>query len=140
MRHNIIGILTSIFLILPGFASPALAASPVDGSSNCLCAIMEVVECNLKGECSEVTPEEINVPSFIKIDFKKKSLGSLDETDPKVTEIKAFEKDDVHLILQGSENQRAWSMMVEIETGKMSASVSTDDYGFLLFGKCTNSH
>ncbi len=57
--------------------------------------------------------------------------------DSKTTSIKTFEQTDGQLILQGAENQRVWSMLITKENGKMSASVSGSDYGFLLFGACT---
>ena len=133
MRNTLIFTLIATVFVLPQF----VYAGSIDGSSPCLCAITRVIECDSQGECAEIQPEAVNIPTFIKIDFKDKTLGSLNSNGSKTTAIKNFEQADEHLVLQGAENKRAWSMMVTGETGKMSASVSGEGYGFLLFGSCT---
>jgi hypothetical protein len=132
MRNHLIILVLAAVFVFPYAAS----AGSIDGSSPCLCAITEAVECDSQGKCSEVESEEVNIPPFIKIDFEKKSLGRLDNKDSKITAIKRVEKIDGNIILQGAENQRAWSLMLTGE-GKLSASISGEDYGFMLFGACT---
>lgn len=133
MRNYLMMALFTAMLVSPLFAH----ADPIDGASPCLCAVTKIVECDSQGDCQEVTPEVVNIPMFIKVDFKKNILSGFNSTDSRKTAIKAFEQADGHVILQGGENQRAWSMMVTSETGSMSASVSGENYGFLLFGGCT---
>ena len=133
MRNFLTLALLAAIFVWPQFAS----AEPIDGSSSCLCAITQVVECDSKGKCDEVEPEDVNIPTFIKIDFKNKSLMGVDGANSKTTPIKNFEMAGEQLILQGSQNQRVWSMILTKNTGTMSSSVSGLDYGFLLFGACT---
>jgi hypothetical protein len=132
MCKTFIIVLLAAGLVFPQFAH----AGAIDGSSPCLCAITKAVECDSQGECVEIRSEDVNIPTFIKVDFKNKVLKGVD-TDSRTTAIKNFEQGDGHMILQGAENQRVWSMMVTSETGKMSGSVSGEGYGFLLFGACT---
>jgi hypothetical protein len=133
MRNYLIIVLLAAVFMFPFF----VYAASIDGSSPCLCAITDVIECDSQGDCREISPEEVNIPTFIKVDFKNKTLSGLNSADSKKTAIKRVEKTDRYMILQGFENFRVWSMMVTSETGKMSASVSGEDYGFLLFGACT---
>lgn len=133
MRNFLTLALLAAIFILPHSAS----AEVIDGSSPCLCAITDVVECDSVGNCAEVEPEEVNIPTFIRIDLENKKLMDINSTGSKTTAIKNIEQAAGKLILQGAENQRAWSMMVTKDTGEMSASVSGEDYGFLLFGDCT---
>jgi hypothetical protein len=41
------------------------------------------------------------------------------------------------LSLQGPEGGRAWSLIIAKKTGKMSATVSDDQVGFVIFGAWT---
>jgi hypothetical protein len=41
------------------------------------------------------------------------------------------------MVLQGSENGRGWTMVISEETGKVSATVSDDQVGFVIFGAST---
>lgn len=133
MRNNLIIVLFAAALLFPG---SALALS-IDGSSPCLCAITKVIECDSQGKCGEIRTKDINLPTFIKVDFINKQLSGMDTADSRTTAIKNFEQGDGYLILQGAENKRVWSMMLNSETGDMSSSVSGDGYGFILFGACT---
>lgn len=133
MRNHLMIVLLAAGLSFPCFAH----AGSIDGSSPCLCAITKVIECNSQGECAETSPEEVNIPTFIKVDFKAKTLSGVDISDSRTTPIKHFEQGDGHLMLQGAENKRGWSTIVNQETGKLSSSVSGEGYGFLLFGTCT---
>ena len=133
MHKNLILLLLAAGLIFPCFAH----AGPVDGSSPCLCAITKVIECDSQGDCAEVSPEDVNIPTFIKVDFNAKTLGGVDSSDKRTTPIKNFEQGNGYLMFQGAENQKGWSTIVNQKTGKLSSSVTGEDYGFLLFGTCT---
>jgi hypothetical protein len=60
-------------------ASVALAghaqAGDFDGSKSLLCAPAEAYQCAPALDCQRVTPEEIGVPRFVGVDFKKKTLS-----------------------------------------------------------------
>jgi hypothetical protein len=38
--------------------------------------------------------------------------------------------------MQGSENGRGFTMVVDEQSGKFSATISEDSFGFILFGAC----
>lgn len=133
MRNHLMIVLLAIGLAFPYFVH----AGSIDGSSPCLCAITKVIECDSQGECAETSPEEVNIPTFIKVDFNAKTLSGVDIADSRTTPIKSLEQSDGRIMLQGAENQRGWSTIVNQETGKLSSSVSGEGYGFLMFGTCT---
>lgn len=134
MRNYMIMVFLTVVFMAPCLAS----AGSIDGSSPCLCAITKIIECDSQGKCGEIAPETVNIPSFIKVDFKENILSAFNNAAPRTSPIKRVETAGRQLILQGAENQRAWSMIVTIETGKLSASVSGENYGFLLYGACTD--
>lgn len=116
----------------------SIAAGQFDGSVPLLCAVIQVVECGAGGECYPVQPEVANIPRFLKINFKKKTISATEDSGRKeVTKIKNIEHANGKVVLQGSENGRGWTMVISEETGKMSATVSDDQVGFVVFGAST---
>lgn len=128
-----IGLAICIFLV-----PMQLAAGQFDGSVPLLCAVIQIVECEAGGDCYPVQPEVANIPRFFKINFKKKTISATEESGIKrVTQIKNIEHANGNMILRGSENGRGWSMVISEKTGKMSATVSGDQVGFIVFGAST---
>jgi hypothetical protein len=130
--------LTVILVVSICLLPMKLAAGQFDGSVPLLCAVIQVVECPAGGDCYPVQPEVANIPRFLKINFKKKIISATEDSGIKdTTQIKNIEHANGKMILQGSENGRGWTMVISEETGKMSATVSDDQVGFVVFGAST---
>lgn len=115
----------------------SVTAGDFDGSKQLLCAITKGIECGPDGECLEVMPEDINIPAFIKINFKNKKIsGTRENGEIASTKIENMLHIDGKLILQGAENGRGWSMVITEAIGKMVLTASGDQVGFILFGNC----
>jgi hypothetical protein len=85
-----------------------------------------------------VQPEIENIPRFLKVNFKNKTISATEESGREDTSrIKNIERVNGNLILQGSENGRGWTMVISEETGKISATVSDEQAGFVVFGAST---
>jgi hypothetical protein len=114
-------------------------AADFDGSTPLLCAVTDAMECNAGDGCQETTVEIMNIPQFVKVDFEQKKISAVRENDAKrFASIKNSERAEGKLIMQGtSENGRGWSVIISEETGKMSAAITDDQFGFVLFGACT---
>lgn len=117
---------------------PALAmAADQDKSADILCSVSKVIECDPHGECVISSAEEINIPQFLKIDLIGKTMadGSVKDS-PKKSAIRSMVRENGEIIMQGSENGRGFTMVVDEESGKFSATISEDSFGFILFGAC----
>ena len=125
-------ILLGVLLLVPGIAQ----AGPVDPNQTLLCAVTEAVECVYEESCSHGSADTLNFPAFVKIDLKKKTLtehgGSGRQSSLEVISSKVGP-----VVLQGYEN-RAFSITIARETGRLTATASDVDAGFVLFGVCTN--
>jgi hypothetical protein len=125
-----------------GFATSGSAAD-FDGSRPLLCAPFDVAECLIGPECAPVTLEDANVPNFIKVDFKGKKLsGRMPSGENETTAIQNVRSVQGETVLQGAETGRAWSIVIDQDTGQMMASVTgftpeEKRLGFILFGACT---
>jgi hypothetical protein len=118
----------------PGFAS----AADFDGSRKLLCAPTDAVQCEGAGECERAEVEDLNIPKFLTIDFKEKELTGTVEggTSEETTKIQNVEKLENQTVLQGIQNGRGWSIVIDAASGDMSAAVAGDDISFVLFGVC----
>jgi hypothetical protein len=118
-------------------AAGLAAAADFDGSRNLLCAPTDIVECGGAGECERLTAEELNLPQFFTVDFKKKQLkGKLESGEETTTAIENVAKHEGRTILQGAERGRGWSLAIKHATGEIAAAVAGDETSFVFFGAC----
>ncbi len=113
-----------------------LASAKYDGSVPLLCAPIQAIECGVGDDCHRGTADSVNIPQFLKIDFEEKIIMAADESEKKAI-IKSLEHIDGKMIMQGTQNGRGWTMVISEESGKMSATISNDQVGFVLFDVCT---
>jgi hypothetical protein len=133
--------LTIAFVGLIAF--PAVAGD-FDGTKPLICAVMDLIECQPGGKCQQVTAEDVGIPLFLKIDFKKKQISATHADGTKrSTSIERSEKVDGKIIIQGAEDGIegvrdgvGWSLAIAEETGKTVLTASGDEVGFVIFGAC----
>jgi hypothetical protein len=121
--------------LLLGCATSALASS-FDGSRDLLCAPTDVAECDTSARCERVSPSEVDLPHFLRVEFRSKRLVSV-ATPERATAIENVRSAGGLTLLQGAENGRAWSIAIDQETGAMSGSVLDAQGAFAVFGACT---
>jgi len=113
-------------------------AGKFDGSAPVVCSFADLYECGPTTECRRSSPVATDIPYFIRIDFKKKKIsGTTGNGQDRTTTIQNVEKRDGKTILQGAESARAWSMVIDEESGQLSATASDNVAGFVMFGACT---
>ncbi len=127
--------LTMTALLLPLTTSWAAASSNFDGSRNLLCAPSDVVECDTEARCDRSSAEEIDLPSFVRVQFRKKILLSA-SGEERSTAIQNILNVNGLTILQGAESGRAWSVVIDQATGRMLGSIADGEGAFTIFGAC----
>jgi hypothetical protein len=119
-------------------ALPATGEAPFDGSTTLICASIQTISCNVDGLCESGDADDVRIPDFLKVDFKKKKITALDpERRGESTEIRTLERAEGRLILQGVENGRGWNLALSEATGNTVLTVSDPEAGFVVFGECT---
>jgi hypothetical protein len=124
-------------------AGPAIAGD-FDGSKPLLFSVISVNECTSDGRCETVTPESIDLPQFLKIDFDQKTVTSaMENSDKPPTMIERFEPVDGKLMLQGAEDGYegisdgvGWTIAISEDTGRGVLTASGDEVAFVVFGAC----
>lgn len=129
-------IMTAALLAL---AMPVLA-DDVSKSNRMVCATAEVVACAEGGDCMTILPWEIDVPQFVVVDTRKKSIATTKASgENRSTPIQTLFRADAQIILQGIEQGRAFSIVIDEATGLLSAAVARDGFTISVFGACTDA-
>ncbi len=114
------------------------AADGFDGSSPLICTSIEAHECEPGAECLAGTPEYIDIPRFIRLDFENSVvLARRLEGEERTSRIKSVTLDGGELILQGIQLGLGWSMATTQADGRMSLTAAGDGMAFIIFGFCT---
>ena len=134
MKKRFSSLLIMILLVVLPVAFCQAATG--DENSRLLCALTEVVECNALGECSELAAEDVGLPDFLIVDLEAKKI--LEATSVSLRESN-FNVNTTHegmTILSGIDGLRGWSAVLSAKNTRLSASVSDESAGFVVFGAC----
>jgi len=112
------------------------AAGKYDGSAPLLCAAMTVTECEADGRCQQRSAERVNLPSLFRVDVKAMKVRNLEAEKGRESPIQSVGHANGKLVVNGADGERGWIVLIHEDTGKMSAVVSGDGEGFVIFGQC----
>ena len=128
-----------VFLGLAGIILAAAArADDLTGADRFLCSAGPASACCDDGQCASGTAAELNIPQFIEVDVANKRLSTtkasgLNRTSP----IDNLKRVNGQVVMQGVENERAYSIVISDSTGEMSAAVAASGCNVTVFGACT---
>lgn len=130
-------VVCSIALAALGFALP-VAADDVAGDTEIVCSTVRAKECFADGGCVEGPPETWNIPRFTRIDLDEMTLTTTEASDQDLsTPIERVEREGDDIALQGAENGKAFSYLIEADTGTVSIAIALEGSVLAVFGYCT---
>ena len=121
----------ALSLLLPSLAS----ADALDATKSLRCALADAAECDEAAQCSDVELAAIELPDVWLVDFAAKQLASTD--GQRTSPIGAVETLDAVLVLQGHQNGRGWTLVIDRATGHLSGAVAGAEGSFVLAGGCS---
>jgi len=126
---------TLLAILLPtGFA----LADDLTGAGQFLCSATTASVCGELGECAGGPPWALNIPQFIQVDLEKKTLSTTAASgEARSTPIKNLERAEGMIAIQGFEQGRAFSFLIDQKTGFASIAVARDGLGVVVFAACT---
>ncbi len=128
------GVCTGLLILVSGASS----ADDLTGARELLCTSIQATVCVATGQCESGMPWNWNVPQFIEVDLKKKTLNTTEASgENRVTPINNTVRADGLIVLQGFERGRAFSFAIDEETGVASISVARNGIPVSVFGACT---
>ena len=128
-----------VLMIVLGATAPGVAgAADLDGSTPILCVVVGATECDRWGLCDAVDGSSMGLPPFVRVNVGGKALEATDGSGRKsVINSSTLVKEPPRLIVQGGDQGRAWSFVIDQKTGEMTGAVADHDGGFLITGICT---
>jgi hypothetical protein len=127
-------VISVLVLVGVGVVPAAILAAPMDGSAPMLCALSSVMECSRQGDCERSSAEAAEAPPFVRINVPQRVLSSVDGA--RTSPITTVQRVNGRLMLQGSQNDRVWGLVINEENGRFSATVGEDDGAIVLAGAC----
>lgn len=118
----------------------AASADDVSGASTLLCASAQATVCTEDGVCDSGPPWSWNIPAFIEIDLDERVLRTTEASrENRRTPIRTVEKEGGVLYLQGVEGGRAFSFVIDEDSGRLAVAVARDGVTVNVFGSCTTA-
>ena len=122
-------------------ATVSAQADDLQGVDRMICAASQVQICLELDTCYSATPWELDVPDFVVIDVKKKTVSTTKSSNrDRSTTFSSVAKQSGLIYLQGMEGGRAFSFVIDEATGRMTVAVSRDGLTVSVFGACTDAN
>ena len=106
-----------------------------------LCAINEVYECVAVTGCSRISLDDANLVGIMIIDLEKKQLRTAPlGGEASADDIESVAVTDKAILIYGTgkrETDRTVSALISLETGNLTAGISTIDSAISLLGNCS---
>jgi len=123
-------------LVLVG--GTAARADDLTAQQRFLCTASQVTLCYSDGDCDKGSAWDFDVPQFIEVDLQQKKLSTTKASgQSRTTPILNLQRDAGQIVLQGYENKRAFSFLIDEKTGWMTVAVARRDIAVTVFGACT---
>lgn len=118
-------------------AAPLLG-DDLRGHDAFLCAVLEASRCAPEEGCARVALVDLNVPDFVEVDLTAKLVRTTAASgENRSTAILSAVRQEQSIFLQGVEKGRAWSFVLDEESGRLTAAVAREELSVNAFAVCT---
>lgn len=120
------------------FGTAAATAEDLTGAEKILCAGVQATYCDTSGSCEIGMPWTWNMPHFVEIHLDEQMMRTTEAAPrPRQTPIRTMERADGEIYVQGIENGRAFSIVIDEVSGVASIAIAADGLTVSVFGACT---
>ena len=129
-----------VALVAAGWAlaTSPIAADDLSGANSILCTAVQATRGLDSGDCVVDLPWNMNIPQFIEVDLTARKLSTTKASgENRSTKIDQLRREDGMIVIQGFERGRAFSFVINEETGVLSAAVAAQGKAVAVFGACT---
>jgi len=119
----------------------AAQADDVSGSDRMLCSVAKLMLCTEDGECHPISVLDSDVPQFLIVDLKSKQVRTTEASSAnRMNEIENIVRENGRVFLQGIEENRPFSILIEEDLGQFTAAIARDGITISVFGACTDAN
>lgn len=141
IRHRTIRAKIAIPTIIALLTCAAAYADNIADKDRLLCSTSTVMLCVEDGECFSISILDTDIPQFLIIDTKKKMVMTTEASGEKrESPVANVSRNGGRIFLQSVENNRAYSILIEEESGRFSAGIARDGITVSVFGACTDAN
>jgi hypothetical protein len=128
-------------IVCAGLLASSVAVSEnIENADELICAAGRVQVCYENEDCVSVEPWELSIPDFVVIDTKEKTISTTKASgENRSSPFTTVERSEGLIYLQGFENERLFSFVIEEYSGSMTAAVARDGFSVSVFGVCTDA-
>ena len=125
-------------MLSAAFVVSGASADDLGKSKQILCSVLNVNICQSDGVCVAALPSDLNIPQFVEVDTKTGKISTTAASDEnRETEASQVIRSDDHVLIQGDELGRAFSLMIQVSTGLASFASVKDGNATVVFSACT---
>ncbi len=124
-------------MLIAGFPTFAEAQESALSDATLLCSVGHLRVCPRGEACSTVDHDDYEAPRFLIIDFENRLIVSTDPAQAgRRDQIRWLERLEDRLIIQGTDNDRAFSIVIsEVDAGMTETTVG-DGFALVATGDC----
>lgn len=116
---------------------PGAGAEGLSGARPMVCAATTVFVCAPGAGCLTGPPDAVNLPTFWHVDPAAKRVRSRrGGGQERISAIDSVIERAGHIVLHGTDEGFAWSVSIDVDSGKMLFT-GGKDAGYVVFGECT---
>jgi hypothetical protein len=115
-------------------ALAAVLGAPIDGKRDVVCQPTHIAQCEGAALCASVDLADIDLPPELHVSFADKKLFS-PQTD-RSSPIHSVDMDEAVVVVQGSQNGRGWSMVIDRASGALNGTIADAEGAFVVAGTC----
>ncbi len=125
-------------LLLAAVLPFCVSADDIRGAEKLLCSTLQASICFPDEGCITVPPSALNIPQFINIDTRAKTLATTAASgEDRKTQVSSVERADGLLTMHGYEQGRAFTLLVPELSGMASFASVSEDRSVVVFAACT---
>ncbi len=127
-----------IAILTLGLVPSSSNADDITGHDTILCSVVQATECYAEGACTPGLPEDWNVPRFLEVDLAAGTVSTtIASGQQRSSTMKNVEREGDRIFLQGVESGRAFSAVLDQDSGTASIAIALERHVLALFAYCT---
>ena len=127
-----------VFALTLALSGSVVQAEDLTGSAQFLCAPVQATMCVEDGECVVDMPWNFNIPEFVEVDLGAGRLATTEASgEDRATPIEHLRREDGKIVFHGFEMERAFSWVIDEQSGRTSVAIAGDGVAMAIFGTCT---
>jgi hypothetical protein len=118
-------------------AAGAASADDVTGAEHILCTAWHAIACSTEGDCESTEAWRLSIPDFVKVDLETRQLVTPEGSEqPRQTAIGNISRNLGKLFLTGTQDDRAYSWVINEGSGEGTLAIVSDTTVISLFTAC----